>query len=280
MKITVIIPAYNEEETIGSVIEELKGLAMKDLEIIVIDDGSQDRTAEIVKTKGIRLIQHSYNRGYGSALKTGIRKADGEVVVMMDADGQHSPDDIKRFVSEIEDGADMVVGVRKGEKDILRFTGKSVLNLFANYLAGRRIPDLNSGFRAVRRDIAAGLLHILPNGFSFTATITLAFMKEGFEVRHLPISVRKRVGKSKVSIKDGIKTFLLILRMIMLFSPLRLFLPISFVLFLIAVPFVINDIKKGNIADTTILFLLSSLLIFCFGLSADQLAHIRREAKR
>lgn len=279
MQISIVIPAYNEEKAIGRVIRQLKELHLGESEIIVIDDGSKDKTAEIVKGEGIRLIQHLYNKGYGAALKTGIRKAKGDLILMVDADGQHSPQDIERVVLGMKEEVDMTVGLRgKGsERPLFRRIGKNMLSLVANYLAGHKIPDLNSGLRAIRKDAILQFIHILPNGFSFTTTLTLAFLKGGFEIRYVPITTSKREGKSTVRVKDGLNSLLLILRIVNLFSPLRLFLPISLVLLLVGIPFGLHNIITGDITDTTILLFLSSLLIFSVGLLADQMANIRRE---
>lgn len=278
--LTVIIPAYNEEKVIADVIADIKALK-KNYEILVVDDGSTDNTYNVIKDLGIKIIRHPRNKGYGAALKTGIRSASGDIVLTMDADGQHNPEDIPRLLEHIDE-CDMVVGERtKGSHfSALRKPGKALLGWVANYLAGVRIPDLNSGFRVIRKELASRLLHILPNGFSFSTTITLAVIKEDYDIKYVPIQTRKRIGKSTVSYLDAFKTLMLILRIINLFSPLKVFLPMSILLGIVGIPYFLYQlIFLSNISEISVILITSSILIFFFGLLADQLAAIRRELK-
>ena len=279
--ITIIIPAYNEEEGIVELIEGLKKLPDK-YEILIVDDGSTDSTCELINSTGIRVISHPYNKGYGAALKTGIKNVETDIVLLMDADGQHTPDDIEKIVQYI-DKYDMVVGARTRNTKIplLRKLGKIVLNLTVRYLAGTRIPDLNSGFRVLKRSIAMEFLRILPNGFSFTTTITLACLKSGYTVKYVPIDALERVGSSKIKpFKDGFNFILLIIKTIALFDALKVFLPISVLLLLLGLADLLYElIVYFNISSTSILLIVSGLLIFFFGLLADQIASIRREMK-
>jgi len=287
-KLSIIIPVYNEEKVVGQTIEELKNELHKisglEYEIIVVNDCSSDNTRQILeKIEGIKIINHPYNKGYGSSLKTGIKNAKFELLLFFDADGQHPAEEIGNLL-KYTDEYDLVAGARiKGEYKgpSLRLPGKKILNVIANYLVGMKIPDLNCGFRIVKKREILKFLHILPVGFSFSTTSTLAFIKEGLNTKFVPIEVKKRIGKSTVRPKDAFKMLILILRIILLFSPLRVFLPVSLILFLIATVSGSLDIILGpfNISDTTILFFISSLLIFFFGLLADQLAAIRREIK-
>jgi len=274
-EVTVIIPAYNEEEGIGKVIDKIKDTMEKvkaSYEIVVIDDGSTDETATIVKEKSIKLIQHPYNKGYGAALKTGVKNAEGDIVLFIDADAQQNTDDIPRLLEPMEE-YDMVVGRRtKGSKiPLLRRLGKFILSALANYLAGQKIPDLNSGFRAVKKEIVVKYMGILPDTFSFTTTITLATIKAGYNLKYVPIETGERVGSSKIKLfQDGFRFIMLILRTIVLFDPMKVFLPVSVVLFLAGFAYLVyNLILYLNVPDTSILLIVSSLIVFFFGLLAD-----------
>jgi glycosyltransferase involved in cell wall biosynthesis len=287
MKTSIIIPAYNEEHSIGSFLEELQNWLSQDkasceYEVIVVDDGSQDKTAKVVgRIMGIKLICHQFNKGYGAALKTGLRNASGEIVVTMDADGQHNPKDIGRLLQALGE-YDMVVGARtQGHQTPLwRMPGKWVLSCLANYLAEEKIPDLNCGFRAIKRGTVIKYLHLCPNGFSLSTTLTLAFFCEGYRVKYVPITVNKRnpISKSTVNIRTGLETFLLMLRIITLFGPLKLFLPISFLFALLGLTWGSHYVILGRgLSVASLLLILIGILLFFFGLLADQIAALRRE---
>lgn len=249
-------------------------------EVIVIDDGSTDRTGELVLEHKAKLISHPYNKGYGASLKSGIRNASGEVVVMMDSDGQHSGADIDALLEHI-DRYDMVVGARKGDV-LVRAPGKKLLSIVANFLSGMKIPDLNSGFRAFYREAVKSFIHFCPNGFSFTTTITLAYLRESFNVKYVPIEAETRVGRpsSVKFFRDGYKTFLLIIRVIVLFNPLKVFIPASMFLLLVGTAFTIYGIIiYGRAPNTGILIILSSIILFFMGILADQISSIRRERR-
>lgn len=280
-EISIIIPAFNEAEGISDTLEELTGfISGKSWEIIVVNDGSTDSTAEILKKfSNIRVISHPLNKGYGAALKTGIRNAQSETVVFFDSDGQHNPEDIPRLLEKLPE-ADMVVGQRtKVSKDEwIRKPGKWVLAIVANFLAGRKIPDLNSGLRAINKSIIHPLLEIFPDGFSFSTTSTIAFFKLSFRVAYVPITTRSRVGKSTVKqAKHGPEVLLLILRLITLFSPLRIFLNVSIFLFIIGFGYQVEEIiRRGwHVVNGALLLIISSVLVFLFGLIADQLSSLR-----
>ena len=280
-KISIIIPAFNEQASIGKVLEGLREWRER-AEIIIVDDASTDRTAEIAECAGFRVIRHRTNKGYGAALKTGIRVCKGDIVVMMDADSEHNAAQIAKLLDNFGDN-DMVVGARaKGSHaPLIRRPGKWLLSKVANYLAQTDIPDLNSGFRAFRRGVAKLFLHILPNGFSFTTTLTLALFKEGYSIAYVPITTTPRVGTSTVNpIRDGVNTLMLIIRIIALFDPLRVFAPTSAVLFLIGLIYWGLDIflrQRVNIPTGAVLVILASVIIFMFGILADQVSAIRRE---
>ena len=283
-KISIIIPAFNEEKSLPDVLLKLKGLEEID-EIIVVDDGSQDNTAQIAEELGARVISHPYNIGNGAAVKTGVRNANGDILVFMDADGQHNPDDIPKLLAHA-DKFDMVVGARTKESKVSRFRsfGNFWLIKVANYLSGMKIPDLTSGFRAIKRDRMLEFLHILPNKYSYPTTITLALIQAGYWVKYVPLSTiqKRQEGKSSVKpFRDGLRFILIIMRIIMLFNPQKIFLPASFFMFLGGI-FLIgyNIIQTGSIQESTILLMIVGTFTFFFGLLADQMAHIRREIQR
>jgi len=278
-RVSVVIPAYNEAGALPALIKELSG-APDDYEILVIDDGSTDGTSEILKSSGIRVIRHPYNIGYGAALKTGIRHARADLVAIMDADGQHSLADVDRLVSGLED-FEMVVGARTKDSQTspLRKPFKILLGWVANYLSGTRIPDLNSGLRVFRRRTVEDFLPILPNGFSFSTTVTLAFLTGGYPVSYVPIRTAERAGRpSNVKIMtDGFNSVLLIIRTIALFNPLRVFLPVAAVLLLVGGTYLFEELlRTQRIPGGAVLTVLSGILTFFFGILADQVSLIRK----
>jgi len=280
---TIIIPAYNEEIGISKILNDLKFVS-ENYEIIVVDDGSTDTTYENAKGFGVKIFQHRFKKGYGAAIKTGIREASAEIILTMDADAQHNVGDVARFITEMKNNNyDMVVGSRsvKSHISFLRKLGKKILNIVANYLVERKIPDLNSGFRAFKKEKALEFIHIFPNGFSFSTTITLAMLKDVYDVKYLSITTFERIGrKSSLNIiKDGLQTLLLIIRVLMLFNPLKVFIPMSILLFLCGFLFTLYGliiIKKG-VQNTGVIIILSSIMIFFFGIFADQISALRRE---
>lgn len=279
--VSIIIPAFKEEEAIGDVVARLKQ-ALQSVsfshEILVVDDGSGDRTGELAESAGARVIRHPYNRGYGAALKTGIRAAAGQTVAFMDADGQHDPADLIRLVDD-KKNYDMVVGARRYSQGspIWRKPGKFFLGWMANNLTGRKIPDLNSGLRVLDREMALRFLPIMPDGFSFSTTSTIAALKGGYTVNYLPIQVAPRIGKSSVTMADGFRTIMLIIRIVTLFAPLRVFLPISGITFLVGAGFIVQSYVTLESASLRgIMVLLASILFFLFGVLVDQVTAIRR----
>lgn len=278
--VSVVIPAYNEELGLGKILEAVR--AVGDYEIIVVDDGSDDRTAEIAEAQGARVIRLRRNRGYGAALKVGIRAAQGEIIVTLDADGQHDPADIPRLLDFLDE-FDIVTGARNQDSYVpwLRRPGKFILRWVANYLAGMRIPDLNCGLRAFRRDTVMQFFHILPDGFSFSTTLVLAMLKDGYEVCFVPVVTHKRVGRSEVKqIQDGMSTVLLIIRTIALFDPLKVFLPASIVQFVLAAGYTLLALtvyRSVHIPSGALLLFVASVVTFLFGILADQVSAIRRE---
>jgi len=292
--ISIIIPVFNEEKSVKKVIADLTTYLKEKkypIEIIIVNDGSTDKTKEILQqitheqvsfcrdSSRIRVISHPYNKGYGAALKTGVKNAKYDWVLFYDGDGQHQPEYIEKLI-KYQNNYDMIIGARKGYKGpMIRQPGKKLLHWLAEYLVQQKIPDLNSGLRLMKKSIFEKFAHLLPNGFSLSTTITLAAFRENFNVKYVPIKIRKRQGKSTVCLKDGLKTIMLILRIITLFSPLRIFLPVAFGIGILAIISLIYDIVKSNITDATILLFSSTIMLFFFGLLADQIAAIRREIK-
>ena len=284
--ITVIIPAYNEEEGIANTINTLKEYGLdKGWKIIVVNDGSTDDTKAILESiPDITLINHPYNKGYGASLKTGILNANTELISFYDADGQHRPEDLDKMLQEFGK-YDMLVGQRgkDSHQEWIRKPGKWVLSKVANILAERKIPDLNSGLRIIKRSIISKMLFLFPDGFSFSTTSTIAFINMGYSVGYHPIIVNKRIGKSTVKqLKHGTSTLMLILRLIVLFNPLKVFLPVSFSLMGLGVIYeifwgilLIDGIK---LIPGALLLILAGLLIFFFGLLADQISEIRKHS--
>jgi glycosyltransferase involved in cell wall biosynthesis len=279
--VTIVIPAYQEEVAVGyvvtSLLRALEGSAYS-YEVIVVNDGSSDATAKKASDAGATVVSHPYNMGYGAALKTGVRRSKGRTVIFMDADGQHDPVHVVRLLDERE-RYDMVVGARRGTagSPLWRKPGKKLLGWIANHLTGREIPDLNSGLRALDRKMALRFLPIMPNGFSFSTTSTIAAFRGGYTVQYIPIEVAQRVGKSTITAADGMRTLLLIIRIVTLFAPLRVFLPISLLTFMIGAGFIgYGYATLGQASLKGIVVVLASLLFFLFGILVDQVAAIRR----
>lgn len=278
---SIVIPAYNEGQGIGDVLQQLHDVLRRHdmpFEVIVVDDGSTDGTAEIVGRGPARLIAHGVNRGYGAALKTGVRAARYDLVVIMDSDGQHDPADVIRLV-ELSRDHDMVVGARtRGSySPLLRRPGKWLLQRTADFLTGRRIPDLNSGLRAFRRELVQRFVPILPNGFSFTTTLTLAALKENYRVAWAPIRVTKRAGKSTVHpLRDGVNTLVLILRAVVLFDPLKVFLPPSIVLGLFGVGLSVYGLWRfRSFPESGVVLITAAIILFFMGVLADSISALR-----
>jgi glycosyltransferase involved in cell wall biosynthesis len=278
---SVIIPALDEGPAIGSLIAELRAAADW-REILVVDDGSADDTAQRAADAGARVIRHPYNKGNGAAVKTGIRQAKGTFVLIVDGDGQHRPADAVRLVSHL-DAHDLVVGARSpsSQASWVRRLGNSLLNAIAGFLAGRRIPDLTSGFRAARRECLLEFLHLLPNGFSTPTTTTLAFMKAGYSVRFEPIAAARRTGVSKMKLgSDGVRFFLILLKVMTIFSPLRIFLPVSLASFVLGAAYAAWTIAtQSHVTNSSVLLILLSVVIFLIGLVSEQISSLRFEGR-
>jgi len=278
MELTIVIPAYNEELGVGDVVRGLIGLMEKNqirAEVIVVNDGSTDGTARAAAEAGARVVSHRSNRGYGASLKTGITVARYDVIAITDADGTYPSEMIPKMLAELEN-ADMVVGARIGTKvniPWIRRPAKWLLNRMANYVSGAKIPDLNSGLRIFRRDIAMQYFHILPQQFSFTTTITMAMHCDKYAVTYIPIDYHRRQGKSKIVPWDAGSFAILILRTAMLFRPLRVFVPVTFVCLLYGVVKMWIDLHRDpNISASALLAFVSALLVLLIGMLGDAIA--------
>lgn len=276
--VSIVIPAYNEELAVGGVVRELRSLLDREqipAEIIIVDDGSKDGTAQAAYTAGARVLQHRSNRGYGAALKTGIAAASHDVILITDADGTYPCEYIPEILRELKH-ADMVVGARIGKNvkiPLVRRPAKRALNMLANYVTAAKIPDLNSGLRAFRKSVAMQYFSILPDQFSFTTTITLAMHCDKYAVTYIPIDYRHRVGSSKIVPWDAYNFAVLILRTAMLFRPLRVFLPLMTVCFTYGViKTSIDLVRDPMISASAMLGLLSALIILLIGMLGDAIA--------
>jgi glycosyltransferase involved in cell wall biosynthesis len=275
--VTILIPAYNEELSIGTTITRLKEL-YPDFEILVIDDGSTDNTLRVAMDAGANVWPHPYNIGNGAAIKSGLRVAKGEWVIMMDADGQHNPEDIGRML-EFKDTHDMVVGARSSssETELHRDIANKIYNWFASYVTQFRVEDLTSGFRMVRLATARQLIYLLPNTFSYPSTLTMAYLRSGRSVKYIPIETKYRLGKSKIRLlQDGTRFFLIITKVATLFSPFRIFLPISLFFFLTGIFYYFYTfINVGRFTNMSAMLLSISVIIFMIGLVSEQISQMR-----
>ena len=280
--VSIVIPAMNEADAIGSVVSQLRGAAPW-REIIVVDDGSADDTAALARAAGACVIRHPYNKGNGAAVKTGIRQASGEFVLIIDADGQHPPEDAQRIAARLGD-FDLVIGARNGatQATTARRAGNALLNNLASYLTSRPIPDLTSGFRGARTECLREFIHLLPNGFSTPTTTTLAFIKAGYNVAFEPIDARQRSGRSKIRFAhDGARFLLILLKIVTLFSPLRIFLPLSLLSFAVGSIYgVWNMIATGKIPNGAVILILFAVIVFLVGLVSEQVASLRFDGPR
>lgn len=274
---SVVIPAYNEAASVGGVVRSLQAVGRWH-EIIVVDDGSTDATEDAAERAGAHVVRHPYNKGNGAAVKTGIRNARGKFVLILDADGQHPADLAPRLLARLDE-YDLVVGARPDttQASIGRRIGNRLLARFASYLAGQRIDDLTSGFRAARREHLLEFLHLLPNGFSTPTTTTLAFVRAGYNVVFESASAVPRVGRSKIRFaQDGVKFFLIVLRVMTFFSPLRVFVPVSMVsLFLGGSYAVYTAITEVHVTNSSVLLIALGVIIFLLGLVSEQIAALR-----
>jgi len=275
--LSIVMPCLNEAENLKTLLPQLIS-AQPNADILVIDDGSTDASKAICEQHGVKVISHPHPLGNGAAIKTGARNATGEVIVFMDADGQHDPDDIERLLHKLAEGYDMVVGARQSSShaSTKRQFGNALFNKLASFMTGQKIEDLTSGFRAVRAQHFKKFLYLLPNGFSYPTTSTMAFFRSALPVAYIPIKAGKREGKSKINLlKDGLRFFIIILKIGALFSPMRLFLPASALCFLFGVINHVNSyISSGTFSNGSLFLYVASVFIFLMGILSEQISSL------
>ncbi len=281
--LTVVLPAHNEEAGLDDLLSRLKAvLADRSYEILLVDDGSRDRTPEIGERHAVRVVRHPIRKGNGAAVKRGIREARGRNIVLMDADGQHNPEDVPRLVEALETH-DMAVGARTrgtGQKPH-RWAANRFFSFIASYLASERIPDLTSGFRAIRAEVAKRYVDLLPNTFSYPSTLTVTLARAGYVVEHVPIVAGRSAGRSKIRpAADGLRFLNILLKVGVGLAPFRVFFPLSLLLFLLGLGwYAYTLVTAGRFTNMSALLLCTSVIIFLMGLVADQIAQLRRERR-
>ena len=272
--LSILIPAKNESAAIGNVVRTAKS-EYPDAEIIVVDDGSTDATARTAEEAGAMVIRHPESLGNGAAVKSGARAARGEILALMDGDGQHDPREIGRLLEKLDQGYEMAVGARDSgsHANVGRLIGNKLYNELASRLSGRRITDLTSGFRLVRANLFKKFLYLLPNGFSYPTTITMAFLRSGYAICFEPITAAKRSGKSHIRpIRDGVRFFVIIFKIATLYAPLKIFLPISGLFFATGLGYyAYTYVTYGRFTNMSLLLFSASVIIFLIGLIAEQI---------
>ncbi|MDR6675235.1 glycosyltransferase family 2 protein [Xanthomonas sp. 1678] len=283
-KISIILPAKNEVAGLSRTLPRLRE-EMPDAEIIVVDDGSTDATAQVARDHGARVIGSPYSMGNGAAIKRGARAAGGDILVFMDADGQHDPSDIHKLLAKLGQGYDMVVGARdsSGQASVHRGLANRFYNWLASRMTGFEVKDLTSGFRAVRADRFREFLHLLPNGFSYPTTSTMAFFRSAYPVAYVPIPVAKRVGNGSHirPMKDGIRFLLIIFKIATLYSPLKLFVPVSMAFFALGLAYYgYTFATMHRFTNMSTLLFSAAVIIFLIGLISEQITNLtyRRDA--
>lgn len=280
MHLSIILPAKNEAAAIGATVEKIHAqLALMGLEaaaeVLVVNDGSTDDTAAMAQAAGARVVHHPYSKGNGAAIKTGARAAQGDVLVFMDADGQHDPADIPRLLDKLNQGHDMVVGARQkgSQASVGRGLANGLYNRLASWMTGHKVEDLTSGFRAVRADKFREFLYLLPNGFSYPTTSTMAFFRAGYSVAYVPIHAAKRIGKSHIRLlRDGARFLLIIFKIGTLFSPLKIFAPVALLMFLLATGWYgWTFITMHKFTNMSALLYTGSVITFMMGLISEQI---------
>lgn len=274
MTISIILPAKNESAAIGATVSGIRQ-HYPDAEVIVVNDGSTDSTAEVSEGAGASVVHHPYSKGNGAAIKTGARAASGEIIVFMDADGQHDPADIPRLLELIEQGHDMVVGARQkgSQASVGRGLANGLYNRLASLMTGHRVEDLTSGFRAVRADKFREFLYLLPNGFSYPTTSTMAFFRAGYSVAYVPIHAAKRIGKSHIRLlRDGSRFLLIIFKIGTLYSPLKIFAPVALAMFMLASAWYGYTLStEGRFTNMSALLYSGAVMVFLMGLISEQI---------
>ena len=273
--LSVILPAKNEGDGLRKVLPAIRALHAE-AELIVVDDGSTDDTVEVAKSHGAIVVRHPRSLGNGAAIKSGARAAHGDVLVFMDADGQHKPEDISRLLAELISGNDMVVGARSSSSQAgaHRALANTFYNWLATWMVGQTVNDLTSGFRVVKTALFRKYLYLLPNGFSYPTTITMSFFRAGYSVGYVPIEAPARIGKSHIRLfRDGARFFLIIFKIGTLFAPLKLFLPISFAFFATACSYYLYTyLSFGRFTNMSALLFITATLVFLMGLISEQIS--------
>ncbi len=275
--VTVALPALNEVHSVADVVRRVQQ-SCPQAEILVVSDGSTDGTAEAAEAAGARVVRHPYNKGNGAAIKTAIREASGDVLVIVDADGQHDPADIPRLLEHMAT-YEMAVGVRSRSSHASRARGMGnwLLDRFASYVAGMELDDLTSGFRAMRRSVILEFVNLLPNGLSWPTTSMLLFAKAGYAIKFVPINARRRSGgrSSQKLVRNGVKFGTIILRIVMLFSPLRVMFPVGLALFVLSILGYVFSLAAGgpvlHLPPSTVMFFVGAIIVWMFGLLAEQI---------
>ena len=275
--LSFIIPAKNELPGLMKILPKLRSL-FPDSEIIVVDDGSNDKTWQYCNDLNIKVIRHKYSKGNGAAIKTGVNHAKSETIVFMDGDGQHDPEDINRLIEKYEQGYDMVVGARStsSQASFGRLCANTFYNWFSSLIVGQKIEDLTSGFRIVKAEYFRKYLYLLPNGFSYPTTITMAFFRSGYSVGYVPVIVHKRFGKSHIKIlKDGVRFLLILFKIGTLYSPLKIFFPLSVMSFTTGIFYYLYTyITVGRFTNMSALMLSTAVIIFLMGLISEQITSL------
>ncbi len=277
MRISVILPAKNEAEGLRRTLPSLRAL-LPDAEVIVVDDGSTDDTSLVVQQLQVGTVSAPYSMGNGAAIKRGARHASGDVLVFMDADGQHDPGHIRLLLDRMDEGYDMVVGarVKSGQANAARGVANAFYNRLASWMTGHRVGDLTSGFRAVRADKFREFIHLLPNGFSYPTTITMAFFRSAYPIDYVPIPVAKRVGRSHIRpLRDGVRFLLIIFKIATLYSPLKLFVPAAGAFFLLGAGWYVWTLAtQGRFTNMSALLFSASVIVFLIGLVSEQITSL------
>ena len=275
MTVSIVLPAKNESEGIRALIPELKA-RFPEAEILVVDDGSTDDTADQARSLGVVVLSNPYSMGNGASIKRGARAAIGDIIVFMDADGQHRPEDLSLLIDKLDQGYAMVVGARSGagQANIGRGLANALYNRLASWMTGHHILDLTSGFRAVRADKFREFLYLLPNGFSYPTTCTMAFFRSGYPVLYVPVLVQKRVGTASHirPIKDGVRFFLIIFKIATLYSPVKLFAPTALMFFMTGMGYyAYTFITENRFTNMSVLLFSASVIVFLIGLVSEQI---------
>ena len=275
--ISIVLPAKNEAAALGMLLPRLRA-AHPEAEIIVVDDGSTDDTSGVCAAHGARVARQPYSMGNGAAIKRGARESRGEILVFLDADGQHDPNDIARLLLRLDEGFDMVVGARNwsGQAGAGRGMANAFYNRLASWMTGFNVRDLTSGFRAVRAEKFREFIHLLPNGFSYPTTITMAFFRSAYAVAYEPLTVHRRIGKSHLRpLRDGVRFLLIIFKIATLYSPLKLFVPVTLFFFLCGLGnYLYTFLTLHRFTNMSVLLFSASVIIFLVGLISEQITSL------